>query len=166
MLTQGVHQEVDAAEIAAAIRRGQFALPSFAPGGPYPSASGRIVGPIPTTGTERAAIGALYLACMTDAVLSLIRSDKEVIVDGGLAYNAAFLGLLAALRRPQRLLVNPKAEGSAAGAAVIAYEALGHQPKLEACAAVDAWAVPGLAEYHARWRELGAANAPPRMVAA
>ena len=159
LLTQGARCAVDAEAIGAAIRRGQYAVPSFAPGGPYPAAPGRIIGPAPESEAERAAIGALYLACMTDTVLRLIRSDNEVIIDGGLVHNAAFLGLLAALRRPQPVLCNTMAEGSAAGAAALAYEALGHRPAFEPCTAVTPWDVPGLAGYHARWRELADANA-------
>jgi hypothetical protein len=79
------------AAVEAAVRHGQIALPSFAPGGPFPNGVGRFVGPIAETEMERAAIGALYLACMTNAVLDLIQSTNTVIVDGGLVHNAAYL---------------------------------------------------------------------------
>ena len=157
LITQGAHPAVDAAALANVVRRGQFALPSFAPGGPFPASVGRLIGPAPTSQQERAAIGALYLACMTHAVLDLIQSHNTVIVDGGLSQNHAYLGLLAQLRARQALLCNPLAEGSAAGAAAIAYEALGHRPRLEPCVAVAAWSVPGLEDYVARWRALAEA---------
>ena len=96
---------------------------------------------------------------MTNAVLDLIQSTNTVIVDGGLVHNAAYLGLLAQLREGQALLGNAAAEGSAEGAAVIAYEALGHRPTLEPCVAVVPWQVPGLADYARRWRVLAAAIA-------
>ncbi len=159
LMTRGARCAVDAQAVEAAIRRGQFALPSFAPGGPFPGRAGSFVGPAAGSEAERAAIGTLYLACMTDAVLDLIRSANEVIVDGGLAYNHAFLGLLGALRDTQAVLGNTTAEGSAAGAAAIAYEALGHRPALEPCVQVTPWAAPGLAAYRARWRDLAAAAA-------
>lgn len=159
LLTQGARCAVDAAALERAIARGQFALPSFAPGGPYTGGQGRLVGPPPESELERAAIGTLYLACMSDTSLQLIRSDNELIVDGGLAYNPAYLGLLAALRQGQTVLSNRNAEGSASGAAALAYEALGHRPPLQPCAPVSAWQVPGLADYLARWRELAEAHA-------
>ena len=158
LITQGARCPVDAVAVTEAIRRGQMALPSYAAGGPYPGATGRLIGPVPTCDLERAAIGTLYLACMTDTVLELIRSDNPVIVDGGLANNAAFLGLLAQLRAAQSLLCNPMAEGSAAGAAALAYEALGHRPALKPCETVVAWSVPGLAGYRDRWRALAEAG--------
>jgi sugar (pentulose or hexulose) kinase len=159
LLTQGARCAVDAAAIERTIARGQFALPSYAPGGPFPGGKGMFVGPAPETELERAAIGTLYLACMSDVSLRLIRSDNELIVDGGLAYNPAYLGLLAALRGSQPVLRNTNAEGSASGAAALAYEALGHRPPLQPCAPVTAWQVPGLAAYHARWLELAEAHA-------
>ena len=154
LITHGAHCEVDASDIAAAIGRGQFALPSFAPGGPFPGKTARWIGPAAASDAERAAVAALYLACMTDEVLGLIHSSNEVIVDGGLAHNRAYLGLLAQLRGAQKVLGNPMAEGSAAGAAALAYEALGHHPKLEPCVRVAAWDVPGLAAYVQQWRSL------------
>jgi sugar (pentulose or hexulose) kinase len=157
LITQGEHPAVDEAAVAAAVNRGQFALPSFAPGGPFPGSVGRLVGPAPQSQRERAAIAALYLACMTHAVLDLIESRNTVIVDGGLAYNAAFLALLSQLRDRQQVLCNPMAEGSAAGAGAIAYEALGHRPELMPCVAVGAWAVPGLQDYATRWRAMAEA---------
>jgi sugar (pentulose or hexulose) kinase len=154
LISQRARVEVGREAVEAAVRRGQFALPSFAPGGPFPGRTGRLVGPVAETESERAAIGALYLACMTNAVLDLMRSTNTVIVDGGLVHNAAYLGLLAQLRSEQAVLGNAAAEGSAEGAAVIAYEALGHRPALEPCVPVAAWQVPGLRAYAARWREL------------
>jgi sugar (pentulose or hexulose) kinase len=162
LITQGARCAADEQAVAAAIRREQFALPSFAPGGPFPGQAGRVIGPPAGSDLERVAIGALYLACMTSAVLQLVRSTGPVIVDGGLAYNAAYLGLLAQLRGSQQVLRNPMAEGSAAGAAAIAYEALGHRPKLAPCAAVTSWQVAGLAAYEARWRALAEAPASRR----
>jgi sugar (pentulose or hexulose) kinase len=157
LISQRARVGVDRAAVEAAVRRGQFALPSFAPGGPFPNGVGRFVGPIADTEIERAAIGALYLACMTNAVLDLIQSSNTVIVDGGLVHNAAYLGLLAQLRSGQPVLGHAAAEGSAEGAAVIAYEALGHRPALAPCVPVAAWDVPGLRDHVARWRELAGA---------
>ncbi len=153
LISQRARVAVDLDAVESAVRRGQFALPSFAPGGPFPGRAGRIVGPAAETERERAAIGALYLACMTNAVLDLIQSTNTVIVDGGLVHNAAYLGLLAQLRDGQAVLGNAAAEGSAEGAAVIAFEALGHRPPLEPCVPVAAWQVPGLREYAACWRQ-------------
>lgn len=135
-----------------AIHLGQCALPSFAPGGPFPGLQGELVGPPPQSQTERAAIATLYVACMTSTVLDLLRSRGTVIVDGGLAYNKAYTGLLAALRSGQRVLSCPSSEGTAAGAAAVAYAALGHRPKIGPYAQALSLPATGLAEYFQNWR--------------
>jgi len=99
------------------IDRGQFALPSFAPGGAFPHARGRFAGPPAETGEELAAIATLYVAAMTTTGLSLIESGNDIIVDGGLANNAALLGVLAALRPSQNVVRTSVAEGTALDAA-------------------------------------------------
>jgi sugar (pentulose or hexulose) kinase len=144
-------------DLERAIRLEQFALPSFAAGGPFPGASGRLIGPSPQSQRERAAIATLYVACMTSIVLDLLRSQGTIILDGGLAYNEAYTGVLAALRPGQRVLTSPLSEGTAAGAAAIAYAALGRRPDIGPYAEAEPLQAIGLARYFEQWRRLSEA---------
>jgi sugar (pentulose or hexulose) kinase len=136
-----------------AIDRGQFALPSFAPGGPFPSRKGELGGPAPSDAEERAAIATLYVALMMDVVLDLLRSTNPIVVDGGLARNKALLGILAALRPAQRVSRNVAAEGTAMGAAALALEAHDKRgvfaPEIEEATALE---LTGLRDYRETWR--------------
>jgi sugar (pentulose or hexulose) kinase len=138
-----------------AIDRGQFALPSFAPGGPFPSRKGALKGPAPSGDEERAALATLYVALMMDVVLDQLRSTNRILVDGGLARNQALLGTLAALRPEQSIAHNVAAEGTAMGAAALALEAHGKRqvfaPQIQEANALE---LKGLGEYRETWRDL------------
>jgi sugar (pentulose or hexulose) kinase len=137
-----------------AIARDQMALPSFAAGGPFPLRVGRLVGPAPENAAERAAIATLYVAMMTAASLDLVSSSGDIILDGGLALNVALCATLAALRPEQSLYRNTNAEGTAMGAAALAFRALGRTSVFPRdIGKVEPWALPGLAGYYASWRE-------------
>ncbi len=138
-------------DVEAAIARGQMALPGFAAGGPFGGQAGFLTGPEPETERERSAIGSLYLACMSATVLSMVQSDNMVIVDGGLANNAVFPRLLAALCRNQTVLVNGQAEGTASGAAALAFESFGTSPFRDPCVVCDPVHIEGLEDYFQRW---------------
>lgn len=132
--------------------RDQMALPSFAAGGPFPARAGRFVGPVPQTATERAAIATLYVAAMIAKSLDLVSSAGEIILDGGLAHNVALCATLAALRPGQSLYRNTNAEGAAMGAAALAFRALGKTSVFPRdIDKVEAWELPDLAGYYARW---------------
>ncbi len=156
-ISQNSRAPVAAETLRRAIDRGQFALPSFAPGGAFPHVQGRFAGPPAETAEDRAAIATLYVAAMTAAVLDLIESRNDIIVDGGLANNAALLGVLAALRPGQRVVRTPIAEGTALGAAALAFEAHDKrdvfQPEIEEIAP---WQLAGLEAYVAAWMEMNA----------
>lgn len=154
LLTHNAHVAVTKESIEKAIQRQQFALPSFTPGGPFPNMLGRLVGPSSESAEQRAAIATLYLACMTSTELDLLHSKRSVLVDGGLAGNAAYLGLLAALRDQQKVLRSDSIEGTAAGAAAIAYAELGHRPAPNSCTVVEPLRAAGLKSYHRQWRRL------------
>ncbi|MBB2157113.1 carbohydrate kinase [Gluconacetobacter diazotrophicus] len=151
--------DVTEARIASLVARGIFALPSFADGGPYPGQAGafvddagRSVVPAPD---ERAALAALYVAAMTDLTLDLLRSTDAVVFDGGLAKVGAIPRLVAALRPAQAVLVGRNPEGTACGAAGLAYAALGLDPfRDERAARVAPFDPPGWREYVTRWRHL------------
>jgi sugar (pentulose or hexulose) kinase len=138
-----------------AIDGGMVALPSFAPGGPFPARQGSLQVPVPSRAEERAAIATLYVALMMDVVLDQLRSDNQIILDGGLARNQALLGTLAALRPAQSVSYNVAAEGTAMGAAALALEAHGKrqifEPRIEATTVLP---LKGLEAYRRLWREL------------
>jgi len=141
------------------IDRRQFALPSFAAGGPFPARKGTLHGPEPSKAEERAAIATLYVALMMDVVLDQLASANRIVLDGGLARNQALLGTLAALRPAQSLSHNVAAEGTAMGAAALALEAHGTRgvfaPQMQEANALE---LKGLDAYRAAWRELCAAG--------
>jgi sugar (pentulose or hexulose) kinase len=147
-------QEVSEDMLRRAIARDQMALPSFAAGGPFPGRTGRLAGPAPETAAERAAIATLYVAMMTAASLDLVSSSGDIILDGGLALNLALCATLAALRPGQSIYRNTNAEGTAMGAAALAFRALGHTSVFPRdIDKVEPLALPDLADYYARWRE-------------
>ena len=146
-------QEVSADMLQRAIGRDQMALPSFAAGGPFPAHAGRLVGPAPECAADRAAIATLYVAMMTAQSLDLVSSSGDVILDGGLAHNVALCATLAALRPGQSLYRNTNAEGTAMGAAALAFRALGRMSVFPRdIDKVEPWTLPDLAGYYGRWR--------------
>jgi sugar (pentulose or hexulose) kinase len=147
-------QEVSEDMLRRAIARDQMALPSFAAGGPFPARAGRLVGPAPESAAERAAIATLYVAMMTAQSLDLVSSTGDIILDGGLALNGALCATLAALRPEQSLYRNTNAEGTAMGAAALAFRALGRASVFPRdVGKVEPWPLPDLAGYYARWRQ-------------
>jgi sugar (pentulose or hexulose) kinase len=146
-------QEVSAEMLQRAIASDQMALPSFAAGGPFPARAGRLVGSAPESAAERAAIATLYVAMMTAQSLDLVSSTGDIVLDGGLALNGALCATLAALRPGQSLYRNTNAEGTAMGAAALAFRALGRMSVFPRnIDKVEPWPLLGLADYHARWR--------------
>lgn len=107
-------------EVERLLARSTLALPSFAPGGPFPSRAGHLDGPAPRSAAERAALATLYVALMTDVALELLASRGDVIVDGGFAGSELYCGLLAALRPGQSVSRNLSKEGTASGASLLA----------------------------------------------
>ncbi|MER9894947.1 carbohydrate kinase [Mesorhizobium sp. M0119] len=137
------------------IDAGIMALPSFAPGGPMAHRRGELVGRTPNP-DERAAMALLYVALMLDLCLELIHSDNTVIVDGGLNNGGLLAALLAQLRPGQAFLQGATLEGSATGAAALAFESVGREFATEAPEAVHAASFSGLAGYRNDWRGLAA----------
>ncbi|CAN7280972.1 FGGY-family carbohydrate kinase [Mesorhizobium sp. LjNodule214] len=138
-----------------AIDAGMMALPSFAPGGPMPGRRSEIVGDTPNA-EQRAAVALLYVALMVDLCLDLIHSQNTVIVDGGLNTGGLLASLLADLRPGQAFLQGATLEGSATGAAALAFESVGRDFAAEAPEPVRALHFAGLAGYRDDWR--GRAN--------
>ncbi|MBZ9813085.1 FGGY-family carbohydrate kinase [Mesorhizobium sp. CA7] len=144
---------IASAAIQRAIDAGTMAVPSFASGGPLPGRTGEILGPVSGAG-ERAAVALLYVALMIDLSLDLIRSADTVIVDGGLNADGMLAGLLAALRPGQSFLQGATLEGSATGAAALAFESIGREFAADRPEPVRAADFKGLDRYRDDWRGL------------
>jgi len=144
-----------AADAATLIAQGTLALPDFSgTGGPYLGRTGRIVGPVPATPGQHAALATLYTALVTDTCLDLLGPADEVIVDGAFADNALFCGLIAALRTGQPVRVSDKANGTVVGAALLwGWEARTAAAPLSLRDVAPA-EVAGLADYAERWRAM------------
>ena len=149
----GWNKPVSTQAVAAVMAKGVFALPAFAAGGPMPGAEGGFVGPV-VEGEERAAAALLYVTLMTDLSLDLIRSENDIVIDGGLVKTGLYQGLLAALRPDQTVLVSAVAEGSALGAAALAFEATGASPFVSECRPAEPVAIEALLAYRDRWLSL------------
>ncbi len=143
------------ATVQRVVDAGIMALPSFAPGGPLPDHPGELVGRMPNA-EERAAVALIYVALMVDLCLDLIHSNNTVIVDGGLNAGGLLAGLLAALRPGQAFMQGATLEGSATGAAALAFESVGREFATEAPEPVHALSFAGLAGYRDSWRDLAA----------
>lgn len=139
--------------VESVIARGVFVMPSWAAGGPFPETEGEIVGG-ETEGEERAAAAVLYVVLMTDLSLDLIRSDNTLIVDGGLAKIDLYTSMLGQLRPHQKVVRSSMSEGSATGAAALAFKALGLAPFTDETTPVPPGDIAGLEAYRDRWREL------------
>lgn len=151
-IRQDAPPKVNRADMQAVIDKRLFALPSFAAGGPAQETKGEIAGPVGSD-AERSALALLYVALMTDYSLDLIGSSNTLIVDGGLVKTDAYAEVLAELRPSQRVLSSDNPEGSAVGAATLAFEAHGVRPRPVECSEVQPATLRGLAEYRDLWRE-------------
>ncbi|WP_348271191.1 hypothetical protein [Mesorhizobium sp. Root554] len=153
LISDGWDKPISQGTVEAVMRRGVFAMPSWAAGGPFPETQGHIVGG-DVEGEERAAVAALYVVMMTDLSLDLIRSDNLLVVDGGLAKLDLFTAMLAQLRPAQTVVRSTMSEGSATGAAALAFKALGLAPFRDETIAVAASRLEGLEAYRDRWRDM------------
>ncbi|TIM20967.1 MAG: carbohydrate kinase [Mesorhizobium sp.] len=151
-ISAGWQGEIAGPVVQRVIDAGIMALPSFAPGGPMAGHSGRLVGRAPNA-EERAAAALLYVALMVDLCLDLIHSTNTVIVDGGLNTGGVLAGLLAQLRPGQAFLQGATLEGSATGAAALAFESVGREFAAEVPEPVRASRFTGLAGYRSNWRD-------------
>lgn len=151
-ISAGWQGEIAGPVVQRVIDAGIMALPSFAPGGPMSGHSGRLVGRAPNA-EERAAAALLYVALMVDLCLDLIHSNNTVIVDGGLNTGGLLAGLLAQLRPGQAFLQGATLEGSATGAAALAFESVGREFAAEVPEPVRTSRFSGLAGYRSNWRD-------------
>jgi sugar (pentulose or hexulose) kinase len=150
------------ADVEGLVAAGIMALPSFATsGGPFPGTGhkGQFVGPQPDTERARAALVRLYLALMISACLDLLRSRGQVIIDGPLADDRLFTGLLAALRAGQPVAASNERHGAALGAALLWRWSERMTPAPLDLRPVVGLRIAGLAAYERRWRAAAEAAA-------
>jgi sugar (pentulose or hexulose) kinase len=146
------------AAIAVVVASNVMAMPAFSDqGGPYAGRKGWIEGAAPTAPAARAALATVYSALMTAHMLRRLEAPGDIIVEGGFNRSPAYAAVLAALM-PGRTVLRAPASGAAEGAAMLARWGEPHDPPL--LAPVQAWDVPGLAEYARRW-EQGLTRAKP-----
>jgi len=136
--------------LAAVLQRQAMALPSFAPGGPFPGAKGTLLRADQLNGAERAALATLYVALMSDLSIELLGAGGDIFLDGPLAANPLFAAVLAALRPANRVLVT----GAAAGSDIAVVFLAGFPHRAAALPpAVEPLTLAGLVEYRCIWRE-------------
>jgi sugar (pentulose or hexulose) kinase len=108
-------------DVAAVVAASAMALPSFVAGsGPFMGRKGSLAGPPLAEPAHRAALAALYAALIVDAMLDRLGAAGPVIVEGSFHRNAAFCGLLAALRPEQPVHATDDPSGTARGAWLLA----------------------------------------------
>ena len=142
--------DLDRAALERVIAKGALALPCFAPqGGPFSARTGEIRGDF--ADSDRPALATLYIALMTDLMLTRLGADTgDLIVEGGFVANSMFGPLLAALRPAQRVFTGGDAAGAARGAALLA-----HWPPAAAGVpegiAISPATIAGLEAYRRAW---------------
>ncbi|GBR36471.1 putative carbohydrate kinase [Neoasaia chiangmaiensis NBRC 101099] len=156
---------IEPADIAAVIGAQIYAVPSFASGGPFPHQEGAFVDaagqPCAVPDALRTALAAVYVAAMIDFSLDLLQSTDAVVLDGGLAKVSVIPALLAALRPQQDILLGANTEGTACGAAALAYATYGVMPfQQEKPARVPPFDPAGWRDYVQRWRSLSQVHQP------
>jgi sugar (pentulose or hexulose) kinase len=142
----------DPASLARVIASGAMALPCFAGqggGGPFASRQGEIRGE--TASADRLALATLYVALMSDLMLTRLGvTAGDLVVEGSLAANPAYAALLAAFRPSQQVFAGSDAAGTARGAALLAkWPPLNFQPPQ--VIAAPPCAIEGLHAYRDVW---------------
>lgn len=159
ILTGDARATPDVLDVATIISNGVYAVPSFAPEvGPFPTSVGRWVGPSQDlSAPHRAAAASLYLALMSEVCLELAGMGDTIIVEGPLASNLAYCGLLAALTG-KKTYRSSDTTGTSAGAAMLLDDVSVSARSLDLGPQVTPMSVDGLREYAEHWRSLIDAN--------
>jgi sugar (pentulose or hexulose) kinase len=134
---------------------GALALPSFAPGGPFPHATGRLLAAAALPPEGRAALATLYCALMVDNRLERLGVSGDILIDGPLAANPLFARILKSLRPQADILPSPDKIGIIPAVLWLARaERPAHHPALFHCEALPNAA--DLRAYRDRWRNTAA----------
>jgi hypothetical protein len=126
-----------------------MALPSFASGGPFPRLQGRTINDAALTPADRAALATVYVALMCDLRLDDLGSRRDVLIDGPLAGNLLFGGILAALRPEHQVLLADRRTGITRGALYLSHPQISLPAK---ALRPEPITHPLLSAYRARWR--------------
>jgi L-fuculokinase len=139
-----------AADIAALVERGVFAVPAFADaGGPFIGRRGRVRGGIAGNGAERYALASLYCALLTDYCLSALGAEGDIVIEGSFTPNPHYAALLAALRPQQQVSLSSDAAGTLGGAYLLGN--WGNAHPAAPCTAVAAFRECDLRAYRECW---------------
>lgn len=150
-------QPTDAA-LASVFRQQAVALPCFADaGGPFAGRRGQLRNATTLSPEERAALGTVYLALITDLLLDDLNLDsnsaQNIVIDGPLAANAMYAQTLAAMRDSASVYVSDARTATCNAAHLLA---TGHVVASTAPRRITAIDQPLLREYRDRWlRQLG-----------
>ena len=147
-----LHAVVDPLDVATIVADEVMALPNFVAGnGPFIGRQGRIVGNPGPAPARRAALASLYAALMVDVMLDKLGAPGPVLIEGSFHRNAAFCGLLAALRPAQAVHATEDPSGTTRGAWLLARWQ--SSPRIPGALAppVRPWAVEGLPRYRDGW---------------
>jgi sugar (pentulose or hexulose) kinase len=147
-IAQGRH-EPEFAALESIVRKGVFARPAFAAGGPFASRPGEIIGPEDLASAERAALATLYSVMMTHLLIDSVGAGSDVFVDGPFAKQQWFNRLLAAADSSRSVYVSATDE-----LAPICFLAGANLPQSAAAQRTSPIQLLGFEEYCARWREL------------
>jgi L-fuculokinase len=155
--TEALPTPASPADVAGIVAGGVMALPSFVAGsGPFIGRLGRIEGDPGAGPARRTALASLYAALTVDVMLDKLEAAGPVLVEGSFHRNAAFCGLLAAMRLGQAIHATDDPSGTARGAWLLAR--WDERPSWPSAlpAAARAWDIPALGSYRERWRRLSA----------
>ena len=151
---EALHAVVAPADVAAIVADEVMALPSFVAGnGPFMGRQGRIVGDPGRAPARRGALASLYAALMVDVMLDRLGAPGPVLIEGSFHRNAAFCGLLAALRPTQLVHATDDPSGTTRGAWLLANWQGSPAIPDALPPPVRPWPVEGLARYRDRWLE-------------
>lgn len=150
------------ADIQYVIDHDIMALPSFTPGvGPFAHRKGKLLGAAEQLSPgKKVALASLYLALNSTVALGICGTGTRIIVEGPLARNQLYLGVLRYLTG---IPVNASddATGTSLGAAML-FNNVGKSIAFDdkSYKSVDPVSLSGLTSYAERWRQL-AENPPP-----
>lgn len=125
-----------------------MAIPPLASGGPYVGGRGRLEGVDALSSSQRAALATLYSALMTALLIESLGTAGEIFIDGPMARNPLFPGLLAACVPAGTVRLYPEGAGTRVAAHLAGLPASSPAAPLS----VPPLRIPGLLEYQSNWR--------------
>jgi sugar (pentulose or hexulose) kinase len=149
---QVAEDAADADALRAVLEVNAMALPSFSDsGGSFAGRTGLLINAERLLPTQCAALAALYLALMTDLLLERLNARGEVLIDGPLAQNALYGGILSAFRSHQVIRNTAPRVGPVQAGLFLAGYNLTRPARLAALK--PSGLAKALLEHRARWRQ-------------